>query len=210
MLVITADQIQSRSTEDRAGLVLDDLNARFGDRLTLPVDRNAGDEIQVIAPDGDVALQIILGLTRSGHWSVGLGAGEIRTPLPRATREASGSAFIAARAAIGRAKKRGTHFAAEEARDDGGSRATTAAEAEALIDLLLVLRSRRTTEGWELFDRTARGLNQRDAARELKITPQAVSSRGKIAAIRTELASYTALARVLDNLDADQGSEHGA
>lgn len=210
MLVITADQIQSRSSEDRAGRALDTLNEEFGHRLTLPVDRNAGDEIQVIAPDGDVALQIILRLTRAGHWSVGLGAGEIRMPLPRATREASGSAFIAARAAIGRAKKRATHFAAEEARNDSGSRQTTAAEVEALIDLLLVLRSRRTAEGWELFDRTLRGLSQREVARELKITPQAVSSRGKIAAIRTELVSYAALARVLDNLDADQGDEQDA
>lgn len=210
MLVITADQIQSRTSEDRAGLALEELNTRFGDRLTLPVDRNAGDEIQVIAPDGAIALQIILTLTRTGHWSVGLGAGGIRMPLPKATREASGSAFIAARTAIGRAKKRGTRFAVDEARDDGGERLASAAEAEALVDLLLVLRSRRTPEGWELFDRSALGISQRDVARELGITPQAVSSRAKIAAIRTELASYDALARVLDHLDADQGSEQDA
>lgn len=211
MLVITADQVQSRESEDLAGGTRDELNRRFGDRLALPVDRNAGDEIQLIAPDGTTALQIILDLARNERWSIGLGAGGIRTPLPRATREASGTAFIAARNAIGRAKKRNTRFAVDEAVQAGVSpRRATAADAEALIDLLLVLRSRRSDEGWELFERMASGLSQSEAARELGISPQAISSRAKIAGIRAELASHAALARVLDNLDADQRSEQDA
>lgn len=202
MLVITADQIHSREDTDRAGSALEALNRRFGEQLTLPVDRNAGDEIQVIAPNGSVALEIILSLARDGHWSIGLGSGAIRTPLPRATREASGTAFIAARNAIVRAKKRSTRFAVEEDGDAPTDRAgSTAADAEALIDLLLTLRSRRTTEGWELFDGIVSGLNQSEVARTLGISAQAVSSRAKIAGIRIELASYTALARVLDGLD---------
>lgn len=208
MLVITADQVQSRDNDDLAGVALAELNRLYGDRLALPVDRNAGDEIQVIAPDGATALQIILTLAQREHWSIGVGAGEIRMPLPRTTREASGTAFIAARAAIDRAKKRRTRFAVEEAPRNaitGGH--TSASEAEALIDLLLALRSRRTAEGWELFEHTVAGQTQVEAAHALGISPQAVSSRAKIAEIRTELASYDALARVLDDLDADRGSE---
>lgn len=204
MLVITADQINSRTHENIAGVALHDLNKQFGDQLVLPVDRNAGDEIQVIAPDGATALQIILTLTRGGLWSVGVGAGNIRLPLPQATREASGSAFIAARSAISRAKKRARRFAVDEAQLNTSDRRATASDAEALIDLLLTMRSRRTLEGWELFDQISIGRNQHEAARELGITPQAVSSRAKIAAVRTELESYEPLARVLDHLDADQ------
>lgn len=211
MLVITADQIRSRDGADLAGSTLDELNRRFGEQLVLPVDRNAGDEIQVIAPNGSVALEIILTLARSGHWSIGLGAGTVRTPLPRATREASGAAFIAARNAITRAKKRTTRFAAEEDRHAAPPPArTTAIDAEALIDLLLVLRSRRTDEGWELFDGITSGLNQSEVARQLGISAQAVSSRAKIAGIRTDLASCRALARLLDDLDRDQQTEESA
>lgn len=206
MLVITADQIRSREGADLAGSTLEELNRRFGEQLILPVDRNAGDEIQVIAPNGSVALEIALVLARSGHWSIGLGAGTIRTPLPRATREASGTAFIAARNAIVRAKKRGTHFAVEEEDDDTakGIARVSAADAEALIDLLLTLRSRRTAEGWELFDGIASGLNQSEIARQLGISAQAVSSRAKIAGIRIELASHRALTRLLDELGRDR------
>ncbi len=209
MLVITADQVRSREGMDLAGSTLDELNRRFGEQLLLPVDRNAGDEIQVIAPNGSIALEIILALARSGHWSIGLGAGAIRTPLPRATREASGTAFIAARNAIVRAKKRTTRFAVEELAGEeygdteANQTSATAADAEALIDLLLTLRSRRTDEGWELFDGIASGLNQSEVARKLGISAQAVSSRAKIAGIRIELASHGALARLLNDLDRD-------
>lgn len=219
MLVITADQVRSREGVDLAGSTLHELNRRFGEQLALPVDRNAGDEIQVIVPNGSVALEIILELARGGHWSIGLGAGDIRTPLPRATREASGTAFIAARNAVVRAKRRATRFAAEEEGRPAADRANaTAADAEALIDLLLTLRSRRTEEGWELFDGIASGLNQSAVARSLGISAQAVSSRAKIAGIRVELAAYRPLARLLDGLSPhepdrqkpDQKSEESA
>jgi hypothetical protein len=202
MLVITADQIDSRDSADVVGATTELLNERLGDRLPLPVDRNAGDEIQVIAPDGATALEIILELARTNRWSIGVGAGEIRLPLPSATREANGSAFVAARAAITRAKKRATRFAVDEAqRHPASDHFPTATEAESLVDLLLLVRSRRTEEGWQLFDLISAGRNQSEVARELDVTPQAISARAKIAGVRIELASRDALARLLDNLD---------
>jgi hypothetical protein len=70
-----------------------------------------------------------------------------------------------------------------------------------LVDLLLLLRSRRTREGWELFDLVAAGMTQADAAAELRITPQAASKRARAAGIRTELAAMPVLADLLASSD---------
>ena len=198
MFIITADQIDSRHQEDLAGPAVSDLNERYRERIALPVDRNAGDEIQALTADATTALAIIADLTRSGAWSVGCGVGHVRTPLPANTREASGPGFIAARAAVERAKGMQFHFAleSESPRDAPG--------VEALIELLLLIRSRRTAEGWELFDLVAGGLTQTAAAKALGITPQAASQRARTAAVRAELAAIPALADALSRLDADR------
>ena len=198
MFIITADQIDSRHQEDLAGPAVTDLNERYRERIALPVDRNAGDEIQALTADATTALAIIAHLTRSGAWSVGCGVGHVRTPLPANTREASGPGFIAARAAVERAKGMQFHFALEsESPHD-------APGVEALIELLLLIRSRRTAEGWELFDLVAGGLTQTAAAKALGITPQAASQRARTAAVRAELAAIPALADALSRLDADR------
>ncbi len=206
MFIITADQIDSRHRDDLAGPAVTALNTRYGERIALPVDRNAGDEIQALAADPMTALAIIADLTRTGTWSVGCGVGHVRTPLPAHTREASGAGFIAARAAVDRAKGAQLHFALES------ESPRNAPAAEALIELLLLIRSRRTPEGWELFDLVASGLTQTAAAQVLGISPQAASQRARTAAIRTELAALPALASVLSRLDADtdeNGQEEG-
>lgn len=197
MYIITADQIDSRHGNDLAGAAVTDLNERYGDRIALPVDRNAGDEIQALVADATTALAIITDLTRTGKWSVGCGVGHVRTPLPAHTREASGPGFIAARAAVERAKSTQFHFAleSESPRD--------APAAEALIELLLLVRSRRTREGWAMFDLMTRGLTQTAAAKALGISPQAASQRARTAAIRAEITAMPALASVLSRLDAD-------
>ena len=196
MFIITADQIDSRHRNDVAGAMLGLLNERYADRLALPVDRNAGDEIQALISDADTALAIIADLTRTGEWSVGCGAGRVRTPLPAHTREASGPGFVAARTAVERAKNAQLRFALAS----GSQR--EAPETEALINLLLVIRSRRTPEGWELFDLVAGGATQVAAARALGISPQAASQRARAAGIRTELAAIPALSAALARVDA--------
>ena len=199
MFIITADQIDSRHLDDLAGPAVTDLNARYGDRIALPVDRNAGDEIQALAADPTTALAIIADLTRTGHWSVGCGVGHVRTPLPSHTREATGPGFVAARAAVERAKGSQFHFALESEAGNG------APAAEALVELLLLIRSRRTPEGWEMFDLLAAGLTQTAAAQALGITPQAASQRVRNGGIRPELAAMPALASVLSGLDGGAG-----
>jgi hypothetical protein len=190
MFVITADQKASRHDVDRAGTERDELASRYAGRVVLPVDRTAGDEVQVLVADAGTALDIVLRLTRAGHWSVGLGIGAVRTPLPRATREATGPAFIAARDAVTAAKRSATRFALAtdppalpvgDAPDGGVDDRSPAlpgpAEVEALLTLLLLARDRRTPQGWEVVDRMADGGTQREVAAAVGITPQAVSTR---------------------------------
>lgn len=196
MFIITADQVDSSHLDDIAGPTVVALNERYRERLSLPVDRNAGDEIQALVAEAETALALIADLTRDGGWSVGCGVGPVRTPLPSNTREASGPGFTAARAAVERAKNAQLRFAL------AGEPAHEAAGAEALIELLLLIRSRRTPEGWELFDLVAGGLTQAAAAKVLGISPQAASQRARAAGIRTEIAALPALAAALARVDA--------
>ena len=192
MFVITADQISSRTTPDLVASALDELNREPG--LALPAERTAGDELQLVTADADTALRVILRLSRSEQWSTGCGIGAVDTPLPASTREASGDAFIAARAAIDRAKKRATRTAIESV---GRTGTPSAADLQAVLDLLLLLRERRSAEGWELYDLVRSGLSQADAAARLGITPQAASKRAQAAHLRAEAEATGALVRLV-------------
>lgn len=199
MFVVTADQVDSRRRADIVAPTLEMLGDRFGEHLALPPDRNAGDELQVLTADAATALDLLLTLTREGEWSVGLGIGEVRLPLPRNTREATGDAFVAARAAVTRAKRAPVRFAAEAV-----SAPEPAADAEAILTLLLTLREGRSAAGWELYDLVAAGLTQAEAGARLGITPQSASDRARAAGLRVELAALPALTRLLARADAAQ------
>lgn len=193
MFAITADQVGSRASTDLADAQLEALTAIGGEHLVLPPDRTAGDEIQAATDDAGTALAIVLHLTRDGHWSVGLGVGDVRRPLPEATRAMTGSAFILAREAVGAAKRSPTRFrlAIEPGRlpDD--------ALLQPLIDLLLQLRARRTPEGWEVADLLSAGGTQSAVAAHLGVTPQAVSLRVQNAQLHTERGAVAALTELL-------------
>ncbi len=194
MFVITADQVDSRSGADLVGAAIVAIDSGPTEPV-LGAARTVGDELQVLLANGADALSIVLQLARTGHWSIGCGVGEVGSPLPRDIREASGPAFIAARSAVERAKKRSTRFAIEQEPST-----LSAADAEALINLLLVVRSRRSAEGWELYDLLESGLSQADAASRLGITPQAVSLRASAGELRADSAAREPLARILDRL----------
>lgn len=223
MYVITADQIGSRLAADRAGYERDRIQRDHASKLELPADRTAGDEIQMLTGDAATALALALELTRAGDWSVGIGVGPVRHPLPDATREATGGAFFAARDAVERAKRKPTRFALradssqldpdpetaaedttaseEPAAPDAAETSRAAGDGEALIDLLLATRGRRSAAGWELYDLLESGLTQREAARRLGITPPSVSSRARAADLGIERSSIGALTRLLTALD---------
>lgn len=196
MFVITADQVASRRNPDAVGQIVTELTQRFGDALPLPPERTAGDEFQLIVTTGSDALDAMLLLTRAGRWSVGLGVGNVQAPLPTSIRETTGDAFVGARAAVDRAKKKNTRCAIEAIGFED-----EAARVEAIVDLLLATRLRRSPEGWELFDLLQSGLTQAASAARLGISPQAASLRAQAADLRIEAAVTDAVGSLLSELD---------
>jgi hypothetical protein len=197
MFVLTVDQVDSRNQEDRVAGALDRLRRETGDRLALPPDRSAGDEFQVLTADARTALDLTLALTRTRGWSVGLGVGTVREPLPESVREATGPAFIAAREAVDAAKKSPHRFSLAAA----GAGLLDGDGVHALVELVLAIRARRSDEGWEVVDLVRDGRTQASAAEALGITPQAVSLRLAAAQWRLEEAAVPALALLLEDLD---------
>jgi len=196
MFVINADQRDSRANVDLipAGIALVEQVA--ADRLGIPVQRNAGDELQALTGDAAAALEVALALLRDARWSVGLGVGAVETPLPPDIRAARGQAFVLARDAVDRAKGASGRVALASADP------VAAEDAEAYLRLLVDLRDRRSTQGWEVADLLAKeGMNQKRIADRLGITPTAVSLRAKAAGLRLEEAAIPALVRTLAALD---------
>ncbi|MET4159902.1 DNA-binding protein [Agromyces sp. PvR057] len=218
MFVITADQVASRRQADRAGDLIARLERSHGADLLLPADQTAGDEIQLLTASAATALGIVLDTTRDGRWSVGLGIGGLRTPLPDAARKASGTAFIAAREAVQAAKRADGRFAlraasarseetdADEPADGPTSSTLGASGVEALVRLVVLLRERRSEFGWEVVDLAQAGHRQKDIAGELAISTAAVSARLKAAMWRAECDAIAPLEQVLAELDAAVGS----
>lgn len=203
MFAITADQIDSRNRPDHAEAALELLARLGGDRLALPADRTAGDEVQALTRDARTALDIVLALARTEQWSIGVGIGGVRAPLPSATRAATGDALVAAREAVQAAKRRPTRVALAA----GRSTRPAAESLQAVLDLLLQLRDRRSPEGWELYDLVETGLTQAEAAERLGITPQAASKRAIAAGIRLDAAARDGIAELLALAD---GTDAGA
>ncbi|MGN6743065.1 MAG: DNA-binding protein, partial [Amnibacterium sp.] len=181
MFVLTVDQVGSRSRGDAVGPLLPRLADAWGAALVLGPDRTAGDEFQIVLADSGAALGLVLELTRGDGWSVGLGVGDVVEPLPATTREATGAAFVAARAAVEGAKRAQHRFVLVA---EGRTGPLSGEDVEALVTLLLEVRARRSPEGWAVAVRLTGERTQADVARELGISPQAVSLRAKAAGIR--------------------------
>lgn len=205
MFVIIADQIDSRHDDDRVADALSALQERYGDRLALPPERTAGDELQLLTADADTVLDAALQLLREEHWRVGIGLGPVRAPLPESVREARGPAFVAARGAIETAERRATRCALRSPEIDD----ERAADLGALIDLLLTQRARWSEQGWELHDLLEEGDTQADAAERIGISPQAASKRARAAGLRLDADARGALARLLADLDRRHGGDAG-
>jgi hypothetical protein len=196
MFVLTVDRIDSRASDaDDVAPVLAD-RAAWRDRgALLGPDRTAGDEFQLLFADAAHALDAALRLRRDGRWSVGIGVGDVRTPLAATTGAGSGVAFLAARVAVDAAKRAVHHLAVagpDERTDDGVT---------ALVGLLLEVRARRSAEGWQVADLLTAGLSQAAIAERLGVTPQAISLRARTAAVRLERDALPALTAALADLD---------
>jgi hypothetical protein len=194
-LVLTIDRRASRSADDDlVASTRDELQSSWRRRLSSPVARFAGDELQLVPRDADACVAIMLALTRSEAWSVGLGIGPAQ--LAKDPAASTGPAFYAARRAIDRAKRSSTRLAvaADEPLADG------AADVEAVLGLLVTLRDRRTREGWEVADLLDRHATQREVAATLGISASAVSARVMAAALRVESAGVATVEGMLTRL----------
>lgn len=211
MLVLTVDQRDSTRRGDLVPVVLERLEALAGRRgerssgLVLPFERTVGDEVQAVLSSDDrgsrLAVEVVLALLRDGGWSVGVGAGPVDEPLPDVSRAGSGPAFVRARAAVERAKGRGSAVPVAVVGPDEEPGATIAADAEAVLRLLGAVAARRTEAGWEAIDTLAgqagRGAPQRATARALGVSEQAVSQRLRAALWAEEEAVRPLAARLL-------------
>jgi hypothetical protein len=207
MIVVTADQRGSRRAGDRVpeGLAL--LGSRSAGRsgVALPFERTVGDELQGVLDATDdgaaLAVDLVLDLVRDGGWSVGVGLGAVDRPLPATSRAASGPAFVRARAAVERAKRRGRgSVPLAVVGPDEEPHATVAADAQALLHLLGAVVARRSVAGWEAVDTLVaqRGpAPQRASAAALGVSEQAVSQRLRAALWAEDVAVRPLAARLL-------------
>lgn len=191
VFVVTADQRRSRRSADLVDTALADLNARPHLR---PFERTAGDEVQGVLATAPDALGAVLALARRGEWSVGVGVGGVREPLPASTRAGAGPAFEHARAAVERAKARPDHVALAASGPD-------APDADALLALHAALVGGRSEAGWAAVDLVAAGRSQTEAAAALGISKQAVSQRLRAAWWPHQRDTTPLLHRLLGALD---------
>lgn len=198
MYVLTVDQRGSTGRPDRVPEVLARLDEMLAGRgVVVPFARTVGDEVQGVLDDPEAVVEVVLDLLRDGGWSLGLGVGPVDEPLPAVSREASGTAFVRAREAVEQAKSR----AATATVAVRGEPAARAAEVEALLRLLAAVVDRRTAPGWEAVDALARvGGTQKDVARALGVSEQAVSQRLRTALWPEEAAARPVVARLLGEL----------
>ncbi|WP_208856964.1 DNA-binding protein [Rathayibacter oskolensis] len=197
--MITTDQRDSRHDDDRVEQAIADVIESQDGAFVLPPERTAGDEFQFVLDRADAAVEVVLALHRTQHWSIGLGIGAVERPLPATTRAARGEAYFAARRAVDAAKTRPSRFSLDPA--PSAAAFPSVADAQALLDPLLHLRDSRTPAGWEIVDLLDAGRSQKEAAEQLAVTPQAVSLRVRAASARVDGPASAALARLLTVVD---------
>jgi hypothetical protein len=200
VFVLTIDQAGSQHDVDRVPDLLELL--RRVDVVT-PFERSVGDEAQGIPASAEAAIEAALLCLRQGGWYVGLGIGGIERPLPANPREGRGSAFVAARTAVERAKKTGDRAPLAVEGPPG------AAEAEGVLTLIGRHVMHRTRAEWRILDRLEPGRwgSQTAAARELGIAPQSVSKAVARSAWTEEWAARPAAAILLRWADPDEKAD---
>lgn len=203
MIVLTADQVGSRSGSDLVGAGLA-LLARAAPGPLRGYERTAGDELQGVPADAAQAVAAVQALVADGRWSVGLGVGPVELPLPASTRAGRGPAFTAAREAVEAAKTRPHHVSlvAHGLPEDA---ARAVADADAVLTLALAVALRWSTEAREAVALVSGGATQTEAARTLGVTRQAVGQRLGAALYRQQADAVAVVVRLLAQADAASG-----
>ena len=180
VVVLTVDQDGSREGSDQVPVALEALTAVA---TRLPFERTVGDEFQGVLDDPAALVTALEQLLRAGAWNIGVGVGEIETPLPATARAGRGPAYLAARDAVTAAKTSPWHVRALAAGDPDDGRGDPVRALESAVWLWAALLDRRTPRGWEVADLVDQGLTYDQTASRLGITQSAVSQRAAAAGI---------------------------
>jgi hypothetical protein len=172
--VLTVDQDASRHGPDQVPAALESLS---GVPTRLPFERTAGDEFQGVLDDPSAVVVALEVLLRAGGWNIGIGVGEVETPLPDHARAGRGPAYLRAREAVSSAKS-----SPWRTRAVGGGSDTVRA-LESAVWLWAALLARRTPRGWEVADLVDEGLTYDETAARIGISQSAVSQRAAAAGI---------------------------
>ncbi len=190
-IAVIGDVVGSRSAGDRSDLQdrlgggLRDVNAAFEDTIAAEFVLTVGDEFQGLLSAAS-GLDLILATLRTHAFAAelrfGIGVGPLETALRSQAIGMDGRCFHNARQAIERAAERRTPV---EVQAEGPE-----APFEIYSLLYGVIRSRWTTRQREVVDLSASGLEGREVAAYLSITPSAVSQHLKAAGAK-ELRAAT-------------------
>jgi hypothetical protein len=171
-IVINLDQQRSRGQEDRVAEWADTLNNGFGEALSRPFVRSAGDELQGVVARGELLPEIVIHAIEDGGWWVGIGIGPLDRLGPTA-RDSQGPAFWHAREAVEAAKKQSRPQPVAVA----GEPPHLAAALDACLSALAFIVLRRSDEQKVSVRLRRAGLKNKDIAAELNVSPPAVSQR---------------------------------
>ena len=190
-VILTVDQRSSRRTADLVAAAV----TTYAEGAALPFERTAGDEMQALFTDPDPVVATLEGLLREGSWHIGMGVGEVETPLPDHARAGHGEAYLLAREAVSRAKIAPAHVAV-------GGTGYRARQVETVLWLWAGVLGRRTPKGWEVADLVASGATYHQVGERLGITQSAVSQRahaaGLVEATRARALAGELLAELLE------------
>ncbi len=170
-VVILLDQKGSRRSSDLVQVWLQDLNTDSSLHFLLPPERTAGDEMQALTDEPQTLTQVALRALRSSWWWVGIGIGDVATPLPGTVREGRGEAFMLARRALTMAKKKravGIRVLAQYG---------DATDLEAALRLMRVLYERRSPRAQLIAELHLAGLSTVEIGRKLGVSQQAAAKQ---------------------------------
>lgn len=180
--VLTLDQRGSRAGSDAVPAFLESVApASLPSAPVLAFQRTVGDEVQGVTDDPATLVEIVGRALRAGAWNIGIGFGDVETPLPAETRAGRGPAYLHAREAVTRAKS-----APHRVVVVGGAEESGAEHLETVLGLWAGLVERRTARGWEVHDLLGAGLSYSAVGQRLGISQSAVSQRAQAAALVDE------------------------
>jgi hypothetical protein len=201
VIAVIADQRASGGSSRAA----DDLARRITGRtsLTLPAAVTAGDEFELVCESAALPDVVALLAADAAEWYVGIGLGTVEATPGAPVNLAAGSALVAAREAVGRAKADPAGLVVVDGRDPrdaDGARALRGATA-ALSDLI----SRRAPGQHDAVALWREGQTQRDIAERLGVTQQAVSHRLRASGVGIEDDLRLAVSRLAEPCDGESG-----